>query len=35
MYTTLFRESDIKFLDKTLATQFLTPQNDPQKDFPI
>ena len=28
----LFRANTIKFLDKTLATQHLTSQNDPQND---
>ena len=28
-YTHLFRANTIKFLDKTLATQHLIPQNDP------
>ena len=31
-HTHLFRANTIKFLNKTFATQHLTPQNDPQND---
>ena len=31
-YTHLFRANTIRFLDKTLAKQHLTPQNDPKND---
>ena len=29
----LFRANNIRFLNKTLTTQHLTPQNDPQNDL--